>query len=405
MKYYFFAISLLITLYSCHDKYPFEQPWNKIFEKGSSLFKTVIAQKDQFELQIIYTQVKRDTADSIALVHHYFNQNDNQYFYPASTVKMPVAFLALEHINELKKSNAQINEYSTILFDSIAPPQSSEWTDNTSPTGYPNVSHYIEKIFSVSDNNAFNRLYEFLGQDLINDKLVEKGIFSNSKIIHRVGVSGFDRESNKYTNPYKIIGTQGDILYSQNELYALYNNHPVVTETIKGVGRYDDKVDSIINEPFNFTHKNFISLTDLQNALERIIFPRYFDIDQRFDLTDVQIEWLKSTMSKLPKEYDHLKSNEEYYDSYVKFLMYGDSKEPIPNHIDIYNKVGWAYGYLTDCAYIVDRKNNIDFFLSATIHVNGNQIYNDGVYEYDSIGIPFLAELGELVYQYELSKL
>jgi hypothetical protein len=58
---------------------------------------------------------------------------------------------------------------------------------------------------------------------------------------------------------------------------------------------------------------------------------------------------------------------------------------------------------LTDNAYIVDEKNDIEFFLSATVHVNENQIYNDDSYEYDEIGLPFIAKLGKIIYNYELS--
>jgi hypothetical protein len=82
--------------------------------------------------------------------------------------------------------------------------------------------------------------------------------------------------------------------------------------------------------------------------------------------------------------------------------MFGDSKDVIPDNIKIYSKSGLAYGYLTDNAYIVDDINKIEFFLSATIHVNENQIYNDDNYEYDEIGLPFLAKLGRLIYDYEL---
>ena len=110
-------------------------------------------------------------------------------------------------------------------------------------------------------------------------------------------------------------------------------------------------------------------------------------------------------MSALPrdikfKQYDP----KEYYDSYVKFFMYGDGKEPIPNNISIYNKVGYAYGYLTDCAYITDYENKIAFILTATVHVNNNQVFNDDTYEYDGVGIPFLAELGRQVYQQEINR-
>jgi hypothetical protein len=63
-----------------------------------------------------------------------------------------------------------------------------------------------------------------------------------------------------------------------------------------------------------------------------------------------------------------------------------------------------AYGYLNDVAYIVDFEKNVEFMLSAVIHVNKNQIYNDGIYEYDQIGLPFLANLGRVIYNYELNR-
>ncbi|TXE08616.1 hypothetical protein ES711_08950 [Gelidibacter salicanalis] len=67
----------------------------------------------------------------------------------------------------------------------------------------------------------------------------------------------------------------------------------------------------------------------------------------------------------------------------------------------IHNKTGYAYGYLTDSAYIINKKTNQEFLITATIHVNKNKIYNDGMYEYDAVGIPFLAALGrQLIREY-----
>ncbi len=70
----------------------------------------------------------------------------------------------------------------------------------------------------------------------------------------------------------------------------------------------------------------------------------------------------------------------------------------------IFNKVGDAYGYLTDVAYVMDTKNNIEFMVAATIHVNGNGVFNDGVYEYASKGFPFFKDLGNLIYAVELKR-
>ncbi|MEL6716818.1 MAG: hypothetical protein AAFP86_23780, partial [Planctomycetota bacterium] len=60
------------------------------------------------------------------------------------------------------------------------------------------------------------------------------------------------------------------------------------------------------------------------------------------------------------------------------------------------NKVGWAYGYLTDAAYIHDAETGAEFILVGTIHVNKNRIFNDGVYEYER-AVRFMADLGEVV--------
>ncbi len=106
-------------------------------------------------------------------------------------------------------------------------------------------------------------------------------------------------------------------------------------------------------------------------------------------------------MRMLPREAGY--DPEEYYDGYCKFFMYGDSREQIPDHIQIFNKVGFAYGTLTDCAYIRDELNEVEFMVSATILVNQDGIFNDDAYEYDEVGIPFLAALGRALYEFEKS--
>ena len=95
--------------------------------------------------------------------------------------------------------------------------------------------------------------------------------------------------------------------------------------------------------------------------------------------------------------------NEEH-DKYMLFSMFGEANNPFAEKTKIYNKDGSAYGYLTENAYILDEENGIEFFLTATVHVNENQIFNDDNYEYDEIGLPYLANLGQVIYEYEKSK-
>ena len=76
----------------------------------------------------------------------------------------------------------------------------------------------------------------------------------------------------------------------------------------------------------------------------------------------------------------------------------------MPNSVRLFNKVGLAYGYVTDNAYVVDFEHGVEFLLTAVVLVNENGIFNDGIYEYDEVGLPFLAELGRVIYAYELER-
>ncbi len=42
--------------------------------------------------------------------------------------------------------------------------------------------------------------------------------------------------------------------------------------------------------------------------------------------------------------------------------------------------------------------------LSATIYVNSDEVLNDDKYDYDNIGYPFLYQLGQTIYKYELQR-
>ena len=84
--------------------------------------------------------------------------------------------------------------------------------------------------------------------------------------------------------------------------------------------------------------------------------------------------------------------------------MFGDRNDYIPSNIRIYNKVGMAYGFLIDNAYIIDTDKGVEFFLSAVIYVNSNGVLNDDDYEYDELGLPFLSVLGQKLYEYEISR-
>jgi hypothetical protein len=367
-------------------------------KQSDSVVNEVINHPSRYELQIMYTQIDRDSANQPSFTAHYYGIDSNTYFYPASTVKLPVALLALEKLNELDVEG--LDKYTPLRIDSAYDGQTRVEYDSTAENMKPSVAQYVRKIFVVSDNDAYNRLYEFLGQDYINSQLEAKG-YDNFKIVHRLSVFNTVAQ-NQHTNPVQFYD-DAKVLYQQDLIRSARSYDLNVTGTTKGVGYYRN--DTLINEPKDFSDNNTLSVRILQEILKSVLFPEAVPEAQRFNLTDDDYRFVYRYMSQLPREtaYPNYASDttEDYYDSYSKFFLFGDRKDEINGNIRIFNKIGQAYGYLTDNAYVVDFDNNVEFMLTAVIHVNKNQIYNDNEYEYDEVGLPLFAQLGQAVLNYE----
>ncbi len=362
-----------------------------------SFFKSIVAGKEALNVQIIYTQIDRNKNGKIKLTDHHFNLNPENYYYPASTVKLPIAILALQKLNELKIPGLDKN--TTMLTLANGDGQTEVCNDPSTADGRPTIEHYIKKILLVSDNDAFNRLYEFLGQEYINSALHKMG-YKDAQIIHRLEIS-LSEDQNRHTNPIKFVDAKGDVLFEKPAVksklvYAARN-----TKLGKGYMRKNE----MINEPFDFSKKNRLSLSDLHTVVKSILYPDAVSKKQRFNLTAEDYVFLRKYMSMLPGEstspvYD----SAEYWDNYVKFIFYGSEKGKDNPDIRIFNKVGDAYGFLIDGAYLVDYKNNIEFMVSAVIYCNSDGIFNDDKYDYDTLGFPFFKNLGRVLYDYELKR-
>jgi hypothetical protein len=368
--------------------------------RESAVIDTVLADPNKYALQILYTQIDRDENNQPTFTEYAYGVNPNNYFYPASTVKFPVALLALQKLNELDIEG--LDKYATMVTDSAFDGQTRVEYDSTSESGRPSVGHYIKKIFIVSDNDAYNRLYEFLGQDYINNELHEKG-FEDVKIVHRLAIFN-NAEQNRNTNPVTFYDN-AKILYQQDLITA---GQDWLMGNAIPMGQGYIRNDTLIDEPKDFGQNNFISVGNLQGMLKSVFFPEAVPESQRFDLSEEDYQFVYQYMSQLPKETSFpnyaADTVEDFYDSYSKFFLFGDTQEQLPDNIRIFNKIGMAYGFLTDNAYIVDFEQNIEFMLTAVIYTNENEIFNDGVYEYDEIGLPFLSELGRAIFEYEMAR-
>jgi hypothetical protein len=370
----------------------------KPFVDGLEEFPTlqkVLQDKETYQVQILYTQIDRNEHGNAMMQDHEFNLNDRVYFYPASTVKFPVAILALEWLEE--QNIPGLDLHSAMLTDSVRPSQIPALVDSTSENSLPSIAHYIKKILLVSDNDAYNRLYELLGQDYINQKLKEKGL-TNTVINHRLSMP-MSEEENRYFNPISFVDKAGKTLLQlpERKTETVYSN-----PSSPKIGKAYYQGDSLVQEGLDFTFKNKFALFDLHGVLKRIIFPMAFPDSERFNLSEEHRQLILRYMSMLPGESKFPSYPQpEFYDSYSKFYKFGTDKNPIPHNFRIFNKTGQAYGHLLDASYFVDFETGIEFMVTAIIYVNKDETLNDDQYEYEEIGFPFYAELGEYVYQLE----
>jgi len=370
---------------------------NLLWDHASPQLKMILQHPDSFRYQIIYTRIDRDKHNTPHFFNYYYQVDPGNYFNPASTVKMPLAFLALEKINGLKKYG--LNKFTPMLTDSAYPGQTRVLQDSSAADNLPSIAQYIRKIFLVSDNDAYNRLYEFLGQKYINQHLWEMG-YPNIRITRRF--VPMNEDQNRHTNPVNFV-ENGKLVYSQSQAYS-----DLVFDYSKkifiGNAHYDFN-DSLIHSPMDFTKHNNLPLEDLQKILQTVLFPESVPQKQRFNLEPDDYAFLSQYMSEYPSESSHPHYDTvEYFNSYTKFFMFKSGRTSIPSYIRIFNKPGWSYGFLTDAAYIVDFKNKVEFMLSAVIYVNSDGILNDDKYEYDETGYPFFKEVGNIIYQYELER-
>jgi len=359
-------------------------------------FDTLLQRRADLKMQIIYTQIDRQANNQPVFKTYYFNTDPADYFYPASTVKLPVALLALQRLHELRLPGLDRN--SSMITEAAWSGQTPVYNDPATPDGRPTVAQYVKKILLVSDNDAFNRLYEFLGQEYINDRLHKMG-YEDAEILHRLDIF-LAPDENRHTNPLKFFDPAGKILYGQpmqyNETKYSQRNDSLASAYISG--------GQLVNHAMNFSGKNRISLDDLTNILKSVLFPAAVPARQRFNLAPDDYKFVRQYMSQFPGENIYPAYDSSYNDAYVKFLLYGTEKGKLPKTLRIFNKVGDAYGCLTDVAYVVDFDKKVEFMLSARIYCNADGVLGDDKYDYDNMGFPFMKHLGEVVYQYELQR-
>ena len=370
----------------------------RLIASYSPLCKQVIDNAHLYEVQILYTHVEHTDKGEVRLHHFSYRVDPNAYFNPASLVKLPVACLALQRLHEL--NIAGLDKDTPLSIGASHRCQTPVHRDPSSPSGMPSIGLYVKKALIVSDNEAYNRLYEFLGQDYINTTLFQMGY--TARIIRRF--SRCSADDNRFTNPFTFYTPHGSLLYSQPMLINPNILRNPLGHVLKGRGHIDEQ-GRFVPHPFDYETHNYLSLVEIHTMLQTIIFPDLFPNRMRFKLSPDDYAFVRHALSCLPREsgIPLLMDSKRYPDNHKKYFLFGDVPAgSIADRTTLsYNIVGRSDGYLSESAYIINQTEHIEFFLSAVIYVNDNGIIKDNTYQYKEIGIPFLAQIGKAFFAYE----
>ena len=373
-------LAVCSSLLSCNSN-PIE-----LVLKSDPYLKEIIKDKEDYEIQVMLTKVNHDNT-KIDFQNYQYQHDENQYFYPASTIKLPIVVLTLKKINELRSKGSDITLKSKIILNNVD--NYSNFKLQDSITSFQNL---IADIFLVSDNSASNILIDFIGYNYFNDEMQNAG-FDRTYLNHKFNPDPYANST------WQISDLDNNIISSINDNQKIIKADDKTNGLDKGERRYFN--GEILDESLNFSEKNRFSITDMHNLIKYIFYPEIFDKANTFNLNVEDYDFIRYWMSRFTYEDigEKFIGDEKFFETYNKFFIHGDEQSVSNEQIRVYNKIGQAYGTSIDNGLIKNYQNDVEFILTSTIYTNKNKVINDNLYEYDDIAEPFLAKLSRAIYK------
>lgn len=339
----------------------------------------------RFRLQIGLTRINGQR-----LRHRHYRLDRREWQSPASLVKLPLAIMALERLAELREAGHAVDLDAPLMLSQA--PTCTVWGRNPEP-----LRRTLTALFAISDNAAYNRLYDWLGPAHIHARFADWGI-TDARLWSRFAAC--PPESHRVGADWAFLDTEGrQLVAGRADPPYTPAAHPLGTVRF---GSAWMEAGRRINGPTDFSERNHLPLADVHEILLRLVAPAAFPATAQFALDPADRQTLLQLMALTPPESrDPVYATANYPAHYNRYLFVGEGARPLPRGVSLAGKVGEAYGFLSDSIYAIERDDEgrvvNSFVLSAALYVNADDVLNDGGYEYASQGRPFLAWLGHAV--------
>lgn len=347
----------------------------------------IIAQASKYRFQVLVA-VPGDNADGSHSLRRVGFRPDAEYFYPASAVKLCAAVAALERVGEQRSTAGPPSLDATASIRIMDEPSS---VGATSASVLTSVADEIRRALVVSDNVAFNRLFDFVGHRTLNERMWGAGL-SSVRVKHYLGGSSSDASTRPRIEWLTGLG-EPTVFPGGPDAMAFGTEAPPRAEV--GAFRIDDNGRRIA-EPESFAEKNRASLHDLQQLLIMVMRPDA--AASRANLLPPEREFLIDTLAMLPSGADSGNAQSVTdFDALHKPLL-RPIAAVVPDHaIRLFSKGGRAYGFSTENAFVEDTTTGKSFFLAIAVYSNENETINDDLYEYERVAVPVLEAVGARV--------
>ena len=366
-----------------------------LLRRGGPTIQKVMADPKGHRLQVLIGEPEIQPDGRTVLRRSAFG-DEQQYYYPASTVKLGAAVAALLELQRLStQAQAQAAGAAEGAFTlagswQIGPRFSGDAEDGP----WIPIEEDLRAMLVVSANPPFNHCYELVGPKRLNETLWQAGLES-ARIWHRLQ-EPHTRQENLMTRPLTL--RQGAVTLhrpARDEQFALDNSHLRELE----VGRAHVSGGKVVERPMSCADKNAITVRDLQDLMAMVVRPDIALQKRGFpELSLGARRFLTTELARYPRESPAPRYDEKKYpDDYGKFCLPGLRKAVPAESLRVYAKLGRAYGFSIENDYIEDERTGRGFFLTAVLFTNPDGVMGNDAYDYEGLADPFFAELGELI--------